>query len=492
MNRRFYFNPLRNRYTRHVSRILYRHDRKVSGQRKHLEPGHLMNSIDEKLQPLLSEVVRRNAGELEFHQAVHEVLESLGRVVAKHPHYLEGALIKRICEPERQIIFRIPWVDDKGQVQINRGFRVQFNSALGPYKGGMRFHPSVNVGIIKFLGFEQTFKNALTGMPIGGGKGGSDFDPKGRTDGEIMRFCQSMMTELHRHLGEHTDVPAGDIGVGGREIGYLFGQYKRLTNRYEAGVLTGKALAYGGLRGRTEATGFGNTYFMQSMLKTQGTDFDGKKVVVSGSGNVALYTIDKVQSFGGKVVAVSDSSGYVIDENGIDLPLLKEIKDVRRERISEYARRRGVDAHFVDSERGSIWDVPCDVAMPSATQNELSGKDARNLVKNNVIAVSEGANMPCTPEAIKIFHDANVMFGPGKAANAGGVATSALEMQQNASRDSWTFDQTEARLAEIMRGIHDNCYQTADEYGAPGNYVLGANIAGFVRVAEAMRTLGVI
>ncbi|WP_434622454.1 NADP-specific glutamate dehydrogenase [Tabrizicola sp. M-4] len=451
-----------------------------------------MNSIDEKLQPILTEVVRRNAGEPEFHQAVHEVLESLGRVVAKHPHYLDLALIERICEPERQIIFRIPWVDDQGRVQINRGFRVQFNSALGPYKGGMRFHPSVNVGIIKFLGFEQTFKNALTGMPIGGGKGGSDFDPKGKSDGEIMRFCQSLMTELHRHLGDQTDVPAGDIGVGGREIGYMFGQYKRLNNRFEAGVFTGKALAYGGSRARTEATGYGNTYFVQAMLGTKGTSFDGKTVVVSGSGNVAIYTIEKVQSFGGKVIACSDSSGYVLDEAGIDLDLLKEVKNVRRERIAEYARRRGAGAHFIPVGQGSIWDVPCQVAMPSATQNELSGKDAAQLVKSGVIAVGEGANMPSTPEAVKVFQDAGILFAPGKAANAGGVATSALEMQQNASRDSWTFEQTEKRLATIMRNIHDTCHATAEEYGAPGNYVLGANIAGFVRVAEAMRMLGVI
>ena len=451
-----------------------------------------MNGIDEKLQPILAEVIRRNAGETEFHQAVHEVLESLGRVVAKHPQFLDHALIERICEPERQIIFRIPWVDDNGQVQINRGFRVQFNSALGPYKGGMRFHPSVNVGIIKFLGFEQTFKNALTGMPIGGGKGGSDFDPKGRSDAEVMRFCQSLMTELHRHLGEQTDVPAGDIGVGGREIGYMFGQFKRLTNRYEAGVFTGKALAHGGSRARTEATGYGNTYFVQAMLQTRGTDFEGKKVAVSGSGNVAIYTIEKVSSFGGKVVACSDSNGFVVDRDGIDLELLKEIKDVRRERISEYAKLKGNGVHFISSENGSVWDVPCDVAMPSATQNELSGKDALTLVRNGVMAVGEGANMPSTPEAIKVFQDAGVLFGPGKAANAGGVATSALEMQQNASRDSWTFEQTEERLCEIMRGIHDVCHQTAEEYGAPGDYVLGANIAGFIRVAEAMRTLGVI
>lgn len=450
--------------------------------------------IDEKVQPIFEQVLQRNAGEPEFHQAVREVLESLGRVVAKHPDYLEHALIERICEPERQIIFRVPWVDDQGQVQINRGFRVQFNSALGPFKGGLRFHPSVNVGIIKFLGFEQTFKNALTGMPIGGGKGGSDFNPRGRSEGEIMRFCQSFMTELHRHIGEYTDVPAGDIGVGGREIGFMFGQYKRLTNRYEAGVLTGKALFYGGSRARTEATGYGNSYFVQAMLATKGQSFEGKRVVISGSGNVAVYSVEKVQSFGGNVVAMSDSSGYLVDEMGIDIELLKEVKEVRRGRISDYLQLKGNDrgAHFVKAGEGSIWDVPCDVAMPSATQNELTGKDAKALASNGVIAVGEGANMPSTPEAIRILQEAGVMFAPGKAANAGGVATSALEMQQNASRDSWTFDRTEARLAEIMRTIHDTCAGTADEYGAPGNYVLGANIAGFVRVAEAMRALGVI
>ena len=449
-----------------------------------------MTQIDEKLEPILTEVLRRNAGEAEFHQAVREVLESLGRVVAKHPDYAEDALIERICEPERQIIFRVPWVDDKGQVQINRGFRVQFNSALGPYKGGIRFHPSVNLGIIKFLGFEQIFKNALTGLPIGGGKGGSDFNPRGRSDGEVMRFCQSFMTELHRHLGEHTDVPAGDIGVGGREIGYMFGQYKRLTNRYEAGVLTGKGLAFGGSRARTEATGYGATYFVERMLGTRGGGFEGRRAIVSGSGNVAIYTMEKVLAFGGTVVACSDSGGYVVDENGIDLALVKEIKEIRRERISEYARLKGTGTHYI--EKGSIWDVPCDVAMPSATQNELTARDARTLVKHGVVAVGEGANMPCTPDAVEIFREAGVLFGPGKAANAGGVATSALEMQQNASRDSWGFDKTEARLAEIMRSIHDTCAATAEEYGRPGDYVLGANIAGFVRVAEAMRALGVI
>lgn len=453
-----------------------------------------MPHIDEKLEPILAEVMRRNAGEPEFHQAVREVLESLGRVIAKRPDFADDALIERICEPERQIIFRVPWIDDQNKVRINRAFRVQFNSALGPYKGGIRFHPSVNVGIIKFLGFEQTFKNALTGMPIGGGKGGSDFDPKGKSDREIMRFCQSLMTELHRHLGEYTDVPAGDIGVGGREIGYMFGQYKRLTNRYEAGVLTGKALFYGGSRARTEATGYGNTYFVQSMLSTKGTSFDGKRVVISGSGNVAIYSVEKVQEFGGKVIAVSDSSGYIVDENGIDLALLQEIKEVRRARIAEYVRVKGEGkgVWFVKSGEGSIWDVPCDVAMPSATQNELTGKDAKKLVANGVIAVGEGANMPSTPDAVRIFQEAGVLFAPGKAANAGGVATSALEMQQNASRDSWTFEQTEARLATIMRNIHDTCAATADEYGSPGDYVLGANVAGFVKVAEAMRALGLI
>ncbi|WBU52025.1 NADP-specific glutamate dehydrogenase [Paracoccus sp. SCSIO 75233] len=449
-----------------------------------------MTSIDEKLEPVLAEVLSRNAGEPEFHQAVREVIESLGRVIAKHPHYADDALIERICEPERQIIFRVPWVDDKGKTQVNRGFRVQFNSALGPYKGGLRFHPSVNLSIVKFLGFEQIFKNALTGMPIGGGKGGSDFDPHDRSEGEIMRFCQSFMTELFVHLGDKTDVPAGDIGVGGREIGFMFGQYKRLTNRFEAGVLTGKGMLYGGSRARTEATGYGNTYFVQSMLNTKDSSFDGKKVVVSGSGNVAIYSMEKVQSFGGKVVACSDSGGYIVDEGGIDLDLVKEIKLNRRGRISEYVRLKGKCTHHI--ENGRIWDVPCDVAMPSATQNELTGRDAKALIKNGVTAVGEGANMPSTPDAVRAFQEAGILFAPGKAANAGGVATSALEMQQNASRDSWTFERTEQRLAEIMRNIHDLCANTAEEYGVPGDYVLGANIAGFIRVAEAMRAQGVI
>jgi glutamate dehydrogenase (NADP+) len=451
-----------------------------------------MTAIDEKLEPILGEVLSRNPGEPEFHQAAREVLESLGRVVSKHPGYLEDSLIARICEPERQIIFRVPWIDDRGTVRINRGFRVQFNSALGPYKGGLRFHPSVNLGIIKFLGFEQIFKNALTGMPIGGGKGGSDFDPKGCSDAEIMRFCQSFMTELWRHLGEHTDVPAGDIGVGGREIGWMFGQYKRLTNRFEAGVFTGKGLSYGGSLVRREATGYGTVYFAQSMLGTRGDAFEGKLVVVSGSGNVAIYAMEKALTYGAQVVACSDSSGHVVDENGIDLDLLKEIKEIRRERIGEYARRRGAGAHFIAKGKGSIWDVPCEVALPCATQNELSSRDARTLIGNGVVAVAEGANMPCTPDAVQAFRAAGVLFGPGKAANAGGVATSALEMQQNASRDSWSFDDTRTRLRQIMGGIHDRCATTAEEYGAPGDYVLGANIAGFVRVAEAMRAQGII
>lgn len=448
--------------------------------------------LDEKLEPIFADVLRRNPGEDEFHQAVREVLDCIGAVIAKNPDYAEGALIERICEPERQIIFRVPWVDDKGNVQINRGFRVQFNSALGPYKGGLRFHPTVLLGTVKFLGFEQVFKNALTGMPIGGGKGGSDFDPKGRSEGEIMRFCQSFMTELFRHLGEHTDVPAGDIGVGQREVGFMFGQYKRMTNRYESGVLTGKGLIWGGSRVRTEATGYGAVYFVERMLRTRNKGFEGKRAIVSGSGNVAIYTIDKMHQLGGRVIACSDSDGYVVEENGqgIDLPLLKEIKEKKRGRIADYAKARGAGATYVPG--GRIWDVPADIAMPSATQNELTGQDARTLIKNGVIAVGEGANMPCTPEAVRAFLDAGVLFGPGKAANAGGVATSALEMQQNASRDSWSFEATEQRLATIMHGIHDRCAEMAETYGSPGNYVLGANVAGFIRVAEAMRSLGVV
>ncbi|MGW0048717.1 NADP-specific glutamate dehydrogenase [Nocardia cyriacigeorgica] len=445
--------------------------------------------LDAKLSDIYDEVLRRNPGETEFHQAVHEVLDSLGPVVAKHPHYADAAVIRRLCEPERQIIFRVPWVDDSGAVQINRGFRVEFNSALGPYKGGLRFHPSVYLGIVKFLGFEQIFKNSLTGLPIGGGKGGSDFDPKGRSEGEVMRFCQAFMTELYRHLGEHTDVPAGDTGVGGREIGYLFGQYKRITNRYESGVLTGKGLTWGGSQVRREATGYGAVFFVNEILAASGRSLDGQKVVVSGSGNVAIYAIEKVHELGGTVVACSDSSGYVVDERGIDLELLKEIKEVRRGRIADYAEGRA-SSRFVAG--GSLWEVPCDIALPCATQNELDGAAAGKLIANGCTIVAEGANMPCTPEAVKLFAGAGVRFAPGKAANAGGVATSALEMQQNASRDSWSFEHTEQRLAEIMRGIHDRCLATADEYGMPGNYVAGANIGGFIQVADAMLALGVI
>jgi glutamate dehydrogenase (NADP+) len=443
----------------------------------------------ERLEKIYETVLRRNPAELEFHQAVREVLDSLRPVVPKHPHYTEAKVIERICEPERQIIFRVPWSDDRGEVHINRGFRVEFNSALGPYKGGLRFHPSVYLGIIKFLGFEQVFKNALTGMPIGGGKGGSDFDPKGKSDAEIMRFCQSFMTELYRHLGEYTDVPAGDIGVGSREIGFLFGQYKRITNRYESGVLTGKGIGWGGAQVRTEATGYGAAMFVEEMLKVRGSSFDGRTVVVSGAGNVAIYTIEKVEQLGGRVIACSDSSGYVVDEDGIDLAVLKEVKEVERLRIKEYAQRVP-RAKYV--EGGSIWDVPCEVAMPSATQNEINDVDAAKLVRGGCIAVGEGANMPTTREGVATFLDAGVAFGPGKAANAGGVATSALEMQQNASRDSWSFEHTEARLTEIMRGIHATCYQTAEEYGFPGNYVVGANIAGFVKVADAMLAFGLV
>ena len=417
------------------------------------------------------------------------MLESLGPVLVKYPEFGESKIIERICEPERQIIFRVPWQDDKGEVHINRGFRVEFNSALGPYKGGLRFHPSVYLGIIKFLGFEQIFKNSLTGLPIGGGKGGSDFDPKGKSDNEIMRFCQSFMTELYRHLGEHTDVPAGDIGVGGREIGYMFGQYKRITNRYEAGVLTGKGLDFGGSLVRTEATGYGATFFVDEMLKVRGDSFDGKTCLVSGSGNVAIYTIEKIHQLGGKVVACSDSNGVVYDERGIDVDLVKQLKEVERRRIKHYVEHLK-HAKYVPG--GNIWDIPCNVAMPSATQNEINGKDAKKLVENGCIAVGEGANMPTTPEGVRLFLDAKTAYGPGKAANAGGVATSALEMQQNASRDAWSFDYTEKKLADIMQNIHNICYETADEFGTPGNYVNGANIGGFIKVAKAMVSHGLI
>ncbi|MEV1291649.1 NADP-specific glutamate dehydrogenase [Pseudonocardia sp. NPDC049635] len=441
------------------------------------------------LESIHQRVLDRNPGESEFHQAVREVLESIGPAVDKHPEYAQARIVERICEPERQVIFRVPWEDDEGDIHINRGFRVEFNSALGPFKGGLRFHPTVLLGTVKFLGFEQVFKNALTGLPIGGAKGGSDFDPRGRSDREVMRFCQSFMTELHRHLGEHTDVPAGDMGVGARELGYLFGQYKRITNRYESGVLTGKSLSFGGAQVRREATGYGCTYFAQRALELRGDSIEGKDVVVSGSGNVAVYAVEKVHQLGGRVVAVSDSSGIVHDPKGIDLELLKDVKEVRRERLSAYTDTVG---HAEFSADRSIWEVPCQVALPSATQNELDADGARALARSGCLIVAEGANMPTTPEAVRVLRDAGVVFAPGKAANAGGVAASALEMQQNASRDSWSFEYSENRLREIMIDVHDRCHATAAEYGRPGDYVAGANIAGYARVAEAMLALGLI
>jgi glutamate dehydrogenase (NADP+) len=448
-----------------------------------------MPDINARIEQIYAQVIRRNPGESEFHQAVKEVIETLGPVLRKHPEYAEHKIIERICEPERQIIFRVPWQDDHGEVQINRGFRVGFNSALGPYKGGLRFHPSVYLGIIKFLGFEQIFKNAVTGMPIGGAKGGADFDPKGRSDDEVMRFCQSFMTELYRHLGEFTDVPAGDIGVGAREIGYLFGQYKRITNRYESGVITGKSPHWGGALVRREATGYGAVFFAEEMLKARGESIEGKTCVVSGAGNVAIYAIEKLQALGARVVACSDSDGVLCHGSGLDLAAIKQLKEVERRRIRDYALTHP-DAQYL--ERGNIWDIACQVALPCATQNELDEASARRLVANGCIAVAEGANMPTTPGGIRVFESAGIAFGPGKAANAGGVATSALEMQQNASRDAWTFEHTEQRLREIMSAIHRNCHETAEEFGCPRNYIIGANIVGFRRVAEAMLAFGVI
>jgi glutamate dehydrogenase (NADP+) len=446
-------------------------------------------TIRARIDQIIEDVIRRNRGETEFHQAVREVAESLEPVLRKHPEYAEHKIIERICEPERQIIFRVPWEDDRGEVQINRGFRVGFNSALGPYKGGLRFHPSVYLGIIKFLGFEQVFKNAITGMPIGGAKGGADFDPKGKSDGEVMRFCQSFMTELYRHLGEITDVPAGDIGVGTREIGYLFGQYKRITNRYESGVLTGKGPHWGGALVRREATGYGLVYFADEMLKARGEAIDGKTCVVSGSGNVAIYAIQKLQMLGAKVIACSDSDSAVLDPAGIDVDTLIKLKEVERKRLRHYAE---VHPTARCLEPRALWTISCEMALPCATQNELHAEDARNLIANGCTLVAEGANMPTTPAAIRLLSEAQVAFGPGKAANAGGVATSALEMQQNASRDAWTFEYTERRLHEIMRRIHHDCHEAASEFGTPGNYVLGANIVGFRRVAEAMLAFGLI
>ncbi len=433
-------------------------------------------------------VCKRNPNEPEFLQAVREVLESLEPVAAKRPDLVEAGVFDRIVEPERFIQFRVSWVDDNGKVQVNRGFRVQFNSAIGPYKGGLRFHPSVTASVIKFLGFEQIFKNSLTTLPMGGGKGGSDFDPKGKSDNEIMRFCQAFMTELSKHIGADTDVPAGDIGVGAREIGFMFGQYKRLRNEF-VGVLTGKGLSYGGSLVRTEATGYGLCYFVQEMLKSANTDFSGKTVVISGSGNVAIYATEKAQQLGAKVIALSDSNGYIVDENGIDLKVVKQIKEVERKRIKEYADRvKG--AKYVEGCRG-IWSIPCDIALPCATQNELDEKGAEMLIKNGCKFVAEGANMPSTPEAVEAFQKAGIAFGPAKAANAGGVATSGLEMCQNSARLSWTFEEVDKKLHEIMKSIYKAAYDASAEYGQPGNLVMGANIAGFLKVADAMKWQGI-
>ena len=443
-----------------------------------------MSYVSEQL-----EIIRKkNAHEPEFIQAVTEVLTTLEPVIEANPQYQAAGILERITEPERVVMFRVPWVDDNGKVQVNRGFRVQFNSAIGPYKGGLRFHPSVNLGIIKFLGFEQILKNSLTGLPIGGGKGGSDFDPKGKSDREVMAFCQSFMTELYRHIGPDTDVPAGDIGVGGREIGFMFGQYKRIRDAYE-GVLTGKGLTYGGSLARTEATGYGLLYFTNAMLKRNGMSMEGKTVVVSGAGNVAIYATEKATQLGAKVVTLSDSTGWVYDAEGIDLAAVKEIKEVKRQRLSEYTKYRP-NAEYHEGK--GVWSVPCDIALPCATQNELNKEDAEMLVKNGVIAVAEGANMPSTMEATEVFQKNGVLFAPGKASNAGGVATSALEMSQNSMRLSWTFEEVDAKLQGIMENIFKQADEAAEKYGHPKNYVMGANIAGFQKVADAMLAQGVI
>lgn len=439
---------------------------------------------------VFEQVVKRNPGESEYHQAVQEVLESLVPVLEKHPEYIEAGIVERMVEPERQIIFRVPWVDDNGKVRVNRGFRIQFNSAIGPYKGGLRFHPSVYIGIIKFLGFEQIFKNSLTGLPIGGGKGGSDFDPKGKSDAEVMRFCQSFMTELYRHIGPDIDVPAGDIGVGGREIGYMYGQYKRVKGAFENGVLTGKHIPYGGSLARTEATGFGLVYFTNEMIKAKGMSFEGKTVVVSGSGNVAIYATKKVQELGGKVVAMSDSNGYIYDKDGIKLATVQQLKEVERKRISEYVKLHPTAEYHEGC--ANIWSIPCEIALPCATQNELNTDAANLLIKNGLKAIGEGANMPCTLEATKVFIDNGIPFAPAKASNAGGVATSALEMSQNSMRLSWTFEEVDAKLKDIMVNIYKNASEAAEKYGHKDNLVVGANIAGFLKVADAMYKQGIV
>jgi len=439
---------------------------------------------------LMGRVIKRNPGEPEFHQAVHEVLESLQPVIDRHPEYITSGVLERIVEPERQVIFRVPWVDDSGEVQVNRGFRVQFNSAIGPYKGGLRFHPSVNLGIIKFLGFEQTFKNSLTGLPMGGAKGGSDFDPRGKSDGEVMRFCQSFMTELYRHIGPDTDVPAGDIGVGGREIGYLFGQYKRIVNNFE-GVLTGKGRSWGGSLARPEATGYGTVYFIEEMLKSRGESIQGKTITISGYGNVGTYFIEKANQLGGKVVTIGDEYGYVFDPEGIKgekLEFLMDLWCVYRRPARAYAEQFG----FRWVEGKSPWEVPCDIAVPTATQNELCLDDARQLIANGCICVAEAANMPCTAEAAEIFLSRQVLFGPAKAVNAGGVAVSGLEMSQNSMRYSWSFEEVDAKLKDIMADIYRKASEAAKEYGLEGNLVAGANIAGFTKVADAMMAQGIV
>ena len=445
---------------------------------------------NEYLKRVYDGLAQRNANEPEFLQAVREVLESIQPVVEKHPEYEKAGLIERLVEPERIITFRVPWVDDAGKVQVNRGYRVQFNSAIGPYKGGLRFHPSVNQGILKFLGFEQTFKNSLTTLPMGGGKGGSDFNPKGKSDMEVMRFCQSFMTELYRHIGQFVDCPAGDIGVGGREVGYLFGQYKRLTNSFQGGMITGKGLTFGGSLARTEATGYGLCYFTAEALKCMRNDsFAGKTVVISGSGNVAIYACEKATQLGGKVVTMSDSNGYVYDPNGIDLAYVKDLKEVRRGRIKEYAETHEGATYVADCSK--VWTVPCDIALPCATQNEINKESAEALVKNGCTVVCEGANMPSTPEAIEVYLANGVLYGPAKAANAGGVATSGLEMSQNSERLSWTFEEVDAKLKGIMEGIFHASYDASVAAGSEGNLMVGANCAGFLKVATAMMAQGI-
>ncbi len=448
-----------------------------------------MKLTNEYLLSLLERIEKRNPNEPEFIQAITEVFVTLQPVIEKRPDLVEAGVLERIVEPERQIIFRIPWVDDNGVQRVNRGFRVQFNSAIGPYKGGMRFHPSVNLSIIKFLGFEQTFKNSLTTLPMGGGKGGSDFDPKGKSDGEIMRFCQSLINELYHYIGKDEDVPAGDIGVGAREVGYMFGQYKRLTHQYE-GVFTGKGLTYGGSLARKQATGYGLCYFTEEMLKANGKSFKGQTVVVSGSGNVAIYACEKATTMGAKVVAMSDSNGYIYDKDGIDLDLVKQIKEVERKRISEYVNARP-NAEYHEGSHG-IWTVKCDIALPCATQNEINGEDAKNLAANGCYCVSEGANMPSTPEAIDVYFASKMLYGPAKAANAGGVATSGLEMTQNSMRLSWSFEEVDEKLHGIMVSIFKACDDAAKTYGMEGNYMAGANIAGFIKVAESMKAQGTV